>query len=375
MKKYLKFFVIFLVLFLILFNVSNSKELYRIGSSDFEKYGFDYKKMYVMGFSKNSKFLLAVDKERNPKFIEEGKNTKILVIPVDKKSDSYVIYTPAYKIENYINLNDNEIVLLANDGTSIYKVNLKDKKVYELYKIQKGQEGVKMKGGFYTLDKEGNLYIMGAFFDKDQIFIDPNFYWIKSSFDSKQIFGEKVTNVSEVESKVGNVRMFYWADPYSAVFTKLVNNNPSELYYYDGKDLKLIDKKEYIFEIALSQNGKVIYPFSNSKDSIVNNLGIIDLKTSKKYVYNALFKKPFFYPFVNAKDTIVIAGFDMKNMKTDFYFTNESENMILHRFIKDYPMGSFKISDEDYYSLQTKDFVSVGKIEKVNGEKSIKPNE
>jgi hypothetical protein len=331
--------------------------------------------MYVMGFSKNSKFLFVLDKERNPKLIEEGKNTKILVIPVEKKSDSYVIYTPAYKIENYINLNDNEIVLLANDGTSIYKVNLKDKKVYEVYKIHRGQEGVKMKGGFYTFDKQGNLYIMGAFFDKDQIFIDPNFYWIKSSFDSKQIFGEKVTNVSEVESKVGNIRMFYWADPYSAVFTKLVNNNPSELYYYDGKDLKLIDKKEYIFEIALSQNGKVIYPFSNSKDSIVNNFGIIDLKTSKKYVYNSLFKKPFFYPFVNAKDTIVIAGFDMKNMKTDFYFTNESENMILHRFIKDYPMGSFKISDEDYYSLQTKDFVSVGKIDKVNGEKSIKPNE
>ncbi|MFN4219896.1 MAG: hypothetical protein ACK4GJ_03120 [bacterium] len=371
--KYLKFTVLLTVFFLYLLSTVFSKEILRIDSSEVSKYGFDYAKSYVMGFTKNSKYLLILDKERNPELIKQGQNTKILVIPINNPKDKFLIYTPAYKIENYINLNENEILLIGNDSTSILKLDLEKRKIVKEYKlVEKEKEGVRLKGGFYCVENKG-IYLIGAFFNKDQIFEDPNYYWIKTDFNDKINFTQKVTNVTEVENKVGKVRMFYWSSPYSAVFTKLVNNKPSELYYYSKGNLKLIDTQDYIFEIALYKQKFIVYPYSKDKESLVNYLGIYDIENNKKFTYAAPYKKPLIYPFVNNNGLIIVASLDMEKKQMDFYFTSESENMILHRFITEYPAGSFKISDENFYSLQTKDFISVGKVEKIPNEKSIKP--
>ncbi|MFN3478401.1 MAG: hypothetical protein ACK4ZM_03435 [bacterium] len=372
--KYLKFTVFLTVFFLYLLSAVFSKEIFKINSSEITKHGLDYAKSYVMGFTKNSKYLLIVDKERNPELIKQGQNTKILVIPINNPKEKFLIYTPAYKIENYINFNENEILLIVNNSTSILKLDLEARKVVKEYKlVEKGKEGIRLKAGFYCMENEKDIYLMGSFFNKDQIFEDPNYYWIKTEFNDKINFTQKVTNITEVENKVGKVRMFYWSSPYSAVFTKFINDRPSELYYYTKGNLNLIDVQYYIFEIALYKQKFIIYPYSKDKESLVNYLGIYDIGNNKKFTYAGLYKKPLVYPFVNNNGLIIIATLDMEKKQMDFYFTSESENMIFHRFIAEYPAGSFKISDENFYSLQTKDFISVGKVEKTPNEKSMKP--
>lgn len=371
-KKLLIFTFISLIFILIVTIQSHSKEILRINKEDISKHNIKYESSYVMGFTEDSKYLLLVDKERDAKLIKEGKNTKILVIPISNPKEKFIIYTPAYKIENYIQINENEILIIGDDSTKIYKINLDTKTTTKEYKlVEKDKEGVRLKAGFYTKDDKNNLYLLGAFFDKNQIFEDPSYYWIKTKFTEKIEFLEKVTNTTEVENKVGKVRMFYWSSPYDAVFTKLVGEKPSELYLYSDNKLTLLDKQHYIFEIALYKKDYVIYPFSQSEESLTNFLGIFDIKNNKKYTYPSPFKKPFIYPFVNDNGIIVIATLDMKKNEMDFYFTSKQENFILHRFIKEYPIGSFKISNQNYYSLQTKDFISVGKIEKTENEKAI----
>lgn len=372
--KCLKFTLFFIMFSLYLLKTIFPKEIFKIDSSEISKYGLDYAKSYVMGFTKNSKYLMIVDKERDAELIKQGQNTKILFVPIDDPKEKFLIYTPAYKIENYINLNENEILLISNDSTTIFKLDLEKRKIVKEYKlVQKGKEGARLKAGFYSMENNKDIYLMVSFFNKDQIFEDPNYYWIKTEFNDKINFTQKVTNVTEIENKIGNVRMFYWSSPHSAVFTKLVNDKPSELYYYSKGKLTLVDKQYYIFEISLYKQKFIVYPYSRSEESLVNYLAIYDIVKNKKYNYPAPFKKPFFYPFVNDSGLIIIATLDTDKKQIDFYFTSESENMVLHRFISEYPVGSFKISDENIYSLQTKDFISIGKVEKIPNEKSIKP--
>jgi hypothetical protein len=84
----------------------------------------DEKDFYIMGFSQNNEYILARNKVKNPELIQQNKIRLITKINTDNLNiENY--YLPIQSIEQYLNLDNENILLLGNNGNyaGVFNIN------------------------------------------------------------------------------------------------------------------------------------------------------------------------------------------------------------------------------------------------------------
>lgn len=337
--------------------VSNLKT---IPFESLEEKGFNKKSMYVMGFNNNGEYLLIRDKVTDPKLISEGKPRIIATINTNNLNiQKYFVKVAS--IEQYLNLNDQEILILGNNGTFAGVFNIQNGQLRTIIEAKPGKKGFRFTD--FVIKNDNKIYVEGYFFDENQIAEDENNYWVE--FDpykrGLEAFGKKVTNTTEIIKKLGQVRMFYWASPNMAIFTRMNNYYPTELWAYYNSKLFKIDTKEYIVEIALSQNGDALYLY---KKGDLSYMGIYNLKTQERIDIPASPGRPFLYPFISEDGQVAIVSYlNLLNKKMDFMVGFKNQNYKLNDLIIQAKMGSFKLFSNGYkFSLLNEDGLIIGDI-------------
>ncbi|MGC8734554.1 MAG: hypothetical protein ACP5RD_05900 [bacterium] len=370
--------VIFFYLFLFFYNVAKPEtnkeeinvkttdlvsDLKTISFNELEANGFSKKDFYVMGFNENNEFLLARDKVKDPQLINEGKPRIIATINTNNLNIQKYFVSIA-SIEQYLNLNNNDILVLGNSGNFAGIFNIKTGNLKTIIKNEKGKKGFRFTD--FILKDENKIYVEGYFFDENQIAEDGNNYWVEFNPNKTGLsaLGKKVTNTTEIVKKLGQVRMFYWATPNMAIFTRLnANLNPTELWAYYNSKLYKIDTQEFIIEIALSKNGDALYLY---KKGDLSYFSIYNLKTKNKIEIAAPKGRPFLYPFISNDGNIAIVSYlNIFNKKMDFMIGFKDQNYKLNDLVIQAKMGSFKLSsDGSKFSILNDDGLIIGNIKK-----------
>ncbi len=373
MIKNLKIFFILFALIYFIFslyffiqgevNTNLVDNLKTITFNELEQNGFSRKDFYVMGFNNNDEFLLARDRVRDPQLINQGKPRIIATINTnDLNIEKYLVSIAS--IEQYLNLDNDNILVLGNGGNFAGVFNIKTGNLRTILKNEKGKKGFRFTD--FVLKNGNKIYVEGYFFDENQIAEDENNYWVE--FDPTKTglaaFGKKVTNTTEIIRKLGNVRMFYWAKPDMAIFTRMnANLYPTELWAYYNSKLFKVDTKEYIIEIALSKEGDALYLY---KKGDLSYLAIYNLKTGKRIDISAPKGRPFLYPFISEDGNVAIVSYlNLFNKKMNFMVAFKDQDYKLNDLVIQVKMGSFKLSqDGSKFSILNEDGLSIGSIKR-----------
>jgi|GEM_PF-2082972 len=320
----------------------------------------DEKDFYIMGFSQNNEYILARNKVKNPELIQQSKIRLITKINTDNLNiENY--YLPLQSIEQYLNLDNENILLLGNNGNYAGVFNINTGKLRTIIQNKEGKKGFRFTN--FVLKDGNKIYVEGYFFDENQVAEDENNYWVEFYPEKTELnaFGKKIVNTTEIVKKLGKVRMFYYAKPDLAVFTRMSGMYPTELWAYINNKLTKIDTQEYIIEIALSKNADALYLYKKGK---LSYFCVYNLITKKRIDIPASQGRPFIYPFITPDGNVAVVSYlNLFNKKMDFYIGFKQNDYKLNELVSDVKMGSFKLAEDgSKFSLLNEDGVIIGNI-------------
>ena len=334
------------------------------------KLGIDFSKFHIAEFSGNHRVLLAIERVNSLSLRFKGYVWVLRVFRFNKYNQLMGMNSILLHISDLdnqaVNTRGTKTVIIAQYGTEILEINLRNKKPKLLFIHRKGRPGFLCRGFITYYHKQ--FYVEGYYYDSDGYWVSDAIARLNFHHPNSVKFFKKTWNIGKTRKYLGVMRLEWIVSGNQGFLGASPPHNSkivSMYYYHAGKLEKINTARAYGGWAAA--NHRILYNTLNAnktRETIIKDLSsgktwILAIQKPGQYPY-------YQYPYLSQNGNLaVIARPNYKRGKISFYYAMQKNDFHLEPIsnLQNVPLGIFRLSpDGKRYAFQNRDGLIIGTL-------------